>query len=1186
MRFSRLEIKGFKSFANDTVIHFNENVTGIVGPNGSGKSNIVDAIRWVLGEQKSAELRLDKMSSVIFNGTKNKKPAGMAQVSLIFDNTKNILPVDYNEVKITRILYQSGESEYRLNNVTCRLKDIYSLFADTGVGSNTYAIIGFGMVEDLLNNKDNYRRMMIEQAAGISKYKSRKKETLSKLQITIDDLNRVDDLLSEIESNMNTLKKQARRAEKFNEIKNKYKENALILFHYRQQRINAQIQSTAEKMQEGKLAAELKEMEIHNAESDLEIKKNDLIHQEISLTEYQKKANAILDEQKAHEKKRDMTIQRISFVKSKAQQALNDFERAKNKMDELSIQRDTLQSKLPDIEAELSDLNENLSNQQATYETIKQEIRSLESDTEPIIARLESDNSRLFNLEKETAIARAQLTSLQSDAGKFKHQEATIKEQSATLQNQIAESEKSAVHLESQITQLKEEIAAQDIRIQELLEIKEQITSEKREVERKIDQTNHEMKLLKSLIDNQEGFPEAVKYLTSTHKDKEQNLIADLINCEEKYRPTLENFLQAYLTHLVVDTYTEAFHHINLLSSAQKGKAGFIVLEAFSDKVPPPQGIEGATPLSSIIQCHPKYKNLFDRLLYHVYIVENIHKEHLKLMESDSDIRFVTEDGSMTASQGYASGGSMGLIEGNLLGRKIRLESLEESAISLKKADSEYFIKLSDIEEQIKEIRLINKSPQLDTLNKQHQQIKDNLIQLKVKAEHLQLQLEKISADETILLKKLEDFNTKIQQNAGPIEEIKAELQALNEKVTEHREELKIKTASLNEAGNLVNSIKMNVVKSENNRSGIEKEIKMIADQIDSYNEQKKQLESTQSVSLVEMASLEGQLEDTENAIVEQGDRFKAAQAEFSEVEGHYFEEKKKIYEAEQALKILQKALANIQTIANEWKDKWNAANYELNRLEDNFRIEFGELESLDDNQLKHLEEQLIKDLESQNLKLKQSILQFGEINPLALEAYKEIKTRYDEIVTQKNDILESKEKLTQTLYELENTSTTKYLEAFEEVRENFKMVFRSLFTEDDDCDLVITNPGSPLESDIGIIAKPKGKRPQSLSQLSGGEKTLTAIAFLFSLYLLKPAPFCIFDELDAPLDDTNVEKLNKIIRKFSKESQFIIITHNKATMAAVDVMYGVYMEQQGISGLSQVDFRSFEHDLVLERVS
>ncbi|MBL0119043.1 MAG: AAA family ATPase [Saprospiraceae bacterium] len=248
MRFSRLEIKGFKSFANETVIHFNEDVTGIVGPNGSGKSNIVDAIRWVLGEQKSTELRLDKMSNIIFNGTKSKKPAGMAQVSLVFENNKKILPLDFNEVTVTRILYQNGDSEYKLNNVTCRLKDIYSLFVDTGVGSNTYAIIGFGMVEDLLNNKDNYRRMMIEQAAGISKYKSRKKETLSKLQSTLDDLSRVDDLLAEIEGNMNTLRKQARRAEKYLELKERYKANASTLFNHQIKSINESIISTFENM--------------------------------------------------------------------------------------------------------------------------------------------------------------------------------------------------------------------------------------------------------------------------------------------------------------------------------------------------------------------------------------------------------------------------------------------------------------------------------------------------------------------------------------------------------------------------------------------------------------------------------------------------------------------------------------------------------------------------------------------------------------------------------------------------------------------------------------------------------------------------------------------------------------------------------------------------------------------------
>jgi chromosome segregation protein len=1185
MRLSRLEVKGFKSFANETVIHFNENVTGIVGPNGSGKSNIVDAIRWVLGEQKSTELRLDKMSSVIFNGTKIKKPAGMAQVSLIFENSKNILPVDFNEVKVTRILYQSGESEYRLNNVTCRLKDINNLFTDTGVGSNTYAIIGFGMVEDLLNNKDNYRRMMIEQAAGISIFKTRKKETLAKLQITMDDLTRVDDLLSEIESNMNSLKKQARRAEKFLELKSKHKDNAWIIFHAQQIKVRKLIQSFDEKLQEGKLAAELKEMEIHKAESNLEVNKNELLKKEISLSEFQKKANHILDEQKSLEKKLEMTTQRISFVKSKAQQALDDLERLKSNLSEISDQRASLSSKIPDIETAMASLYENQASQQAIFDAIKSEINNIESNIKPMLEQYDAQNTKLFTLEKENAIAQAQLTAMQGDIGRFKNQTSALIEQHKTIQIQQDEYQIKSNQYEQQIAVLKSEIDAHNLQLQEVKSNREQVFQNKKDLERQIDQSTHEIKLLKSLIDNQEGFPEAVKHLTSQQKSKELNLVADLINCDEKYRTSLENYLQPYLAHIVVQDYPEALHYIDQLSSSQKGKAGFIILDAYQEKMDSPITIDDAIPLSAIIECHPMYKKLFDKLLHKAYIVDDLNEYHIQLLKNNQDISFVSADGSIIASLGLTSGGSIGLIEGNILGRKLRLETLEKNLIQLKHTDSNCYIQLAELDDTIKLLHSINKTPQLETLVKQNQQTKDSLIQFKVKSEHFQLQLEKLTLDEANLKQKIDHFYATIQNNVQPIAEIKSELEALNTIVNNNKEALKSKATTLNEATQQMNNIKLDIIRLEGQKTGLLRELNLLDKQADSFIEQEKLLQATQSMSLLEIAALESQFGETENAIITVADQFKKSQSELTEVERLYFSEKKNINEIEQSIKLLQKNLTNIQTITNEWKDKWNASNYELKRIEDNFEIEFGAIDQSVMTIPEIPEELGITELEQQNIKIKNAILQFGEINPLAMEAFQEIKSRFETIVTQKNDILDSKDKLTQTLNELENSSTSKYLAAFEKVRDNFKMVFRSLFTDDDDCDLIITNPGNPLDSDIGIIAKPKGKRPQSLSQLSGGEKTLTAIAFLFALYLLKPAPFCIFDELDAPLDDTNVEKLNKIIRKFSNESQFIIITHNKSTMAAVDVMYGVYMEHQGISGLSKVDFRSFEHNLVLEKI-
>ena len=1184
MRFSRLEIKGFKSFANETVIHFNEDVTGIVGPNGSGKSNIVDAIRWVLGEQKSTELRLDKMSNIIFNGTKSKKPAGMAQVSLVFENNKKILPLDFNEVTVTRILYQNGDSEYKLNNVTCRLKDIYSLFVDTGVGSNTYAIIGFGMVEDLLNNKDNYRRMMIEQAAGISKYKSRKKETLSKLQSTLDDLSRVDDLLAEIEGNMNTLRKQARRAEKYLELKERYKANASTLFNHQIKSINQSIISTFEKYERERKAAELKETEIHNIEALVEVQKAALLEKELVLSEFQKKTNIILENQKALEKKRDMNIQRIAFIKSRADQSISDLGKLKMQLQELNMQKSALITQLPDTETEIISLKSDLETKEAQLKEIKLQLGSIESGLAPVLAAYDAANNRQYEIEKQNAIANAQLLSIQSDTGKNKAHEEELSNQLTSLTNQLN------IVISVSTTKTQELNAALDIvelenaNLALKKEALEAFTEKKKLLERRSDNIEHESKLLRSLIDNLEGYPEAVKYLSSNvDKSRKFYLLADLINCDEKYRTALENYLAPYLTNFVVPDYNDAFNAINLLSSSQKGKAGFFIMEAFKDKKNGSPEIDGAIPLTSLIQCHPQYQPLFNHLLQDAYLVHKVGASSFDSLKIYPGAHFIAEDGSIIVSRGQAAGGSIGLVEGSLLGRKLRLENLEEEIRILKKEDSELFIKISDLEDEIKLINQMTVRPQIEILQRDLQKLNDNSLQLKVKIENVTLQLQKITSDELLLMQKLTEFHAVIENNAAPLVLLKADLIKLNIEIQQNKTNQKEKGDEFNQLNTLINSLKMNLVQVENKSNSINREVNLIDQQIINLNNNSKQLENTQQQSLIEIASLESNIHETESEIVAMSAAFKGSQNELSEVEKLYFSDKKIIAEEEQNIKINQRNLSGIQTMANEWKDKWQAAKYEAKRIEDNFEIEFGAIPE-QESEASGAEND-ISVIADQNLKLKNSILQFGEVNPLALEAYQEIKIRYDEIVAQKTDILESKEMLAQTLNELEATSTTKYLSAFDQVRDNFKMVFRSLFTEDDDCDLIIENEGNPLDSDISIIAKPKGKRPQSLNQLSGGEKTLTAIAFLFSLYLLKPAPFCIFDELDAPLDDVNVEKLNRIIRKFSAQSQFIIITHNKATMASVDVMYGVYMEQQGISGLSKVDFRAYEHNMILEKV-
>lgn len=1183
MRFSRLEIKGFKSFANETVIHFNEDVTGIVGPNGSGKSNIVDAIRWVLGEQKSTELRLEKMSNVIFNGTRTRKPAGMAQVSLVFENNKNILPIEFNEVTVSRVLYQSGESEYKLNNVTCRLKDIHSLFVDTGIGSNTYAIIGYGMVEDLLNNKDNYRRIMIEQAAGVSKFKSRKKETLAKLLLTIEDLNRVDDLLAEIASNMGVLAKQAKRAEKYLALKEVYKEKSAQLFAIRKKSVEESIRNCRLHFENEVQHAGDKELAIHQLENKLEIDKNTLLTKEEALSDIQKNVNALLDEQKSYENKKALDFQRISFIKSKSEHALREIEQIKANIDDLDARKTGLVQLLPQYETETVSLREEIEAHRSHLDKLQASIQLLESNLAPVISDYNNRNTELIRLEREMAIAHSQLLNLQTDFGKNKAQEDQLEKDLLACQTKMKALQTEKETVADNGNNVSEAIRTLNLQKEEITVTLQSLKEEKSVLDRQLDSFQHESKLLKSLIENFEGYPEAVKFLsTNIQQDEPLPILADLINTKPEYRTCLENFLSPYLAYFVVNTYKEAFRAIDLLTSAQKGKAGFFVLEALNQIAATSHSSDQGIRLSSIIECHPKYLPVFDYLLANTFLVDEITPVLLAIMASDPALRYVTIDGAVTVALAQVAGGSIGLIEGNLLGRKLRLDHLEEEIFATKKQSNALLEKIMNHQLSLKDLDVITeKQRELELVNQKLRQLEKDELQWTLHSDNLQSQLTKLRIDEQQFKDLMATHSATIATHEMSIHDLKASLVVLHKSLDDDRSQIKEISDAYTQISNEINTKNLTLIQQENKTNNLSREIEMLSQQKNTFDLQITQHQALNQQSILEISVLESNTADLESSIIEIAGQYKGSREKLSEAEKLYFNEKKHITELEQQIRVAQKELTQIQTLANEWKDKLQVMTFESNRIEDNFKIEFGFIP--DEVMADEIEGEQLDELELTIHKLKTTFQQFGEVNPLALEAYNDIKQRYDEIVTQKNDILESKEKLAQTIQELETTSTTKYLAAYEKIRDNFKMVFRSLFTEDDDCDLLIEEPGKPLDSDIVIIAKPKGKRPQSLNQLSGGEKTLTAIAFLFALYLLKPAPFCIFDELDAPLDDVNVEKLNKIIRKFSAKSQFIIITHNKATMAAVDIMYGVYMEQLGISGLSKVDFRSLEHNIVLE---
>ena len=841
MRLNKIEIKGFKSFGDKTIINFNSGVTGIVGPNGCGKSNIVDAIRWVLGEQKTSLLRSDKMENIIFNGSKSRKKLQLAEVSISFDNTKNLIPTEYSTVTVTRKYFRSGDSEYLLNDVKCRLKDITNLFLDTGISSNNYAIIELSMVDNILNDKDNSRLHLFEEAAGISKFRKRKKETFNKIKQTELDLDRVEDLVYEIEKNLRSLKRQAKQTEKYHKYKDEYK---IISINVALEVSKTTMSSLKEQKQKlTKVENENTKVvtDLAKKNSKLESAKSSLIPYEKKLLKLQKKLNQVLDKIRNFEESKRMKSQKAKMLIEKIED-LRDrikYDTESNKRSEFSIS------------------------------SIQKEISANENELKKVIDKLK-------------------------------------------------------------------------------------IT--------KKDYTKYEEEL----------------------KDKNVK-ITDIKEVEDQFRQLNHN------------------------------------LESISNK-----------------------RNQVERLL----LLDNIDKKSV--------------------------------VE--------KIKSIDKEILELKKG---FKIIENLFKTENKEIIRINK----------------------------------------LFSEKSKDLST---------DEIK--YNSLKNNIESLKKEMEYKNATY---------------KSNKRR---------IAENIDNLKKSEK-----------EVVKIDTDTDSNDNSLIKLYDEKSKSEKDLQKFEDEYYKLKSTINLDDSSIKELQNKKDINLNLIDELKSNIYDNEIELNSVEQRLSIEF----DLDINTCK-ADKDFFKDISVDSMinrreELKEKIEKIGQINPLAMEAYKEIKERHEFITKEREDLLQAKDSLLKTIEEIDIVAKKSFLKSFEKIKSNFKTVFRSLFTDDDDCDLLINDEENPLESSIEIMAKPKGKKPLTINQLSGGEKTLTATSLLFAIYLLKPAPFCVFDEVDAPLDDANIDKFNKIVNKFSNTSQFIIVTHNKRTMNNADIIYGITMPEQGVSKVVPVDLRNLK---------
>ncbi|HMZ89389.1 MAG TPA: chromosome segregation protein SMC [Chitinophagales bacterium] len=1176
MKLSTLEIKGFKSFADKTVLHFNENITGVVGPNGCGKSNVVDAIRWVLGEQKPTALRTERMENLIFNGTKNRKSSGMAEVSLTFENTRNLLATEFSTVTVSRHYFKTGESEYRINGVTCRLKDIQSLFMDTGISTDSYSIIELGMLDDILHDKDNSRRKLFEQAAGISKYKSRKKETLNKLGATQLDLDRVEDLLFEIENNLKELEKQAKRAQRYQKLKGEYKLNSIdlaVLTLQSHKDIYKQLSNQQTFESDAKLSIEA---EIDALEASIADKKTALIDKEQSLSKLQKDLNAVVNE--IHQKENDTNLskERTKFLEEKQVSLQKSIEDAEQYI--ASTQGD-----IASLEQRVAEENEKLVGIKQSLQHFLESLEKVKQDHDQVREKLESTQSvfkqaerELYDIDKKIAINKVRLENYNRELGNIESDRGTQGDKLDPLRQELVAHDENRAAAQQTVDALMKE--DQDLK-QTIAALQREIEKSRNEVgnaRRKLDAKKNEFTLTKNMFESFEGFPESIKYLKKNVASmKESPLLSDVVSSQDAYKTAIESFLDPWLNYYIVQDMAHAMEAVNELATKEKGRANFFLLSEFKSKQQP-AAISGVVPALDVVTINEKYAALASHLLGNVYIIaadEDFAAVSARIASAHPDVHLLHQSGRVARSGKAISGGSVGLFKGKRIGREKTLETLEAEIKTLQEEETLQSNALKEQQTKLSEL-------QQSAVDRQIQQAREELNKVVQQQVSTKARIESIEQ----LLQQMEDKKVAFMRQ---IQETDEESIKLNESHDKHMELKEKRQAELLDMEVLYREVaeKLTFHSNQYNQENIK------------YHQQFNRLQSVQQdldykrtrrdEAMITAESSKKQLQDVTEEIAENIEKVAVMQEALlklydekttmeqmvSREEENYYGSRGEVAETEDKIKALQKKKDSSEHALGSIKDRLNELKVQLAGIKERLWVEFQvELESILDNEPPT--DVTLEELQVKVDAAKKRIENYGEVNPMAIQAYEEMNTRYDFIKTQREDLLQAKTSLLDTIKEIDETARNKFDEAFMQIRENFKMVFRSLFNEEDDCDLLLKDDYDPLEAQIEIIAKPKGKKPQVIDQLSGGEKTLTGMSLLFALYLIKPAPFCILDEVDAPLDDNNIMKFNNTIRKFADKSQFIIVTHNKRTMSEVDIIYGVTMPEMGISKVVPVDFR------------
>ena len=1178
MYLKRLELQGFKSFADKTILEFKPGITSVIGPNGSGKSNISDAIRWVLGEQSMKSLRGAKSEDIIFNGTQNRKSLGFAEASIIIDNSDGALPIEYNEVTVTRKIYRSGESGYFINKVPCRLKDILELFMDTGIGKDGYSIIGQGKIDQILSNKSEDRRHIFEEAAGIVKYRVRKAESEKKLEQTKLNLLRINDILTEIEGNLDPLKIQSEKAKKFLDLREELKNIEVGLFLYN---IDNYKEKLKQIVKDEEIMISQKDDETNKLENKQKIKeelKNEIDKITIEIENVQNLSFEATNKIEKLNTEIGIANERISNNKSNTERLVNEIEEVRTRIKELEDEKtqkiekknniftnkEKFENELKEKEAELAKLTEKLTSKELEIEEQKQKVEQnidskyeIGNEISTLEANYENYEKREKNLKSEITETISELDGARSDKQdiskgyyEIESQKNKIISEIEKIANEKQEANNKIKDFEAQINQISYDIRMKDSRHKFLVETEKE----------------------------KEGYTKSVKSLlldcekNPSLKSGVEGVLANLISVDNKYQTAIEMALGGVLQNIVTDNEHTAKKLVEHLRKNNLGRASFLPISSVKgskiDKIKGHyNGLIGVG--SELVKCDKKYQQIISNLLGRTVIVDNMDTGIQVAKNNNYGFRIVTLKGDIISNSGAITGGSVATKTVNILGRSNEIESLAKEIVDLKNKLQEVTKNKEKYENSISGV--INKSEELDeklneinivyaTEKQKMVAIEQNIEKAATRLEKLKKENENIKNMKSEILKNKEEKFAQIDVLDKETSELNAIIEQfglLNKDNQKYIDDLnfditnlRISVSSFDESGasidEMVERIELDIT---NNNTSIENKQKQISD----LNVENTELESSINGFNEEIAKVKS---DVENSGV------KVEELKASRIENN------------NRLQKTEKDITDQFTVIEDLKEQLVKIDVKKSKLEQDLKQVVDSLweeYELTPNGCENFEKpNNVQVTQKEVNKLRNQIRDLGSINIDSIEEYKKAKERYDFMSEQRLDLENTQTKLRNVITEMTKTMKTQFAEKFALINHNFNEVFQELFGGGK-AELVLEDEENILECGIDIKVQPTGKKLQNMMLLSGGEKAFTAIALLFAILKINPAPFCILDEIEAALDDVNVYRYAEYLKKFSDETQFLVITHRKGTMEAADTVYGVTMEENGISKLLSI---------------